>query len=819
MTRKPIPAIHKFTVIALSLATFTILFGLASQAQNVRGLGLQAMTGFAADSTTAGFVLPVTYALSGYAPWSVAVADVNGDGKPDLIVVSWYKTGNSESEGSIDVLLGAGDGTFAAPVRYGTLGGQALGVAVGDVNGDSKPDVIVANSCLSLPACNTGGGVSVLLGNGDGTFQPATIYYSGGQGADSVSIADLNGDGHPDLIVANCCQITGTNPGTLGILLGNGDGTFQPAVSHNAGDNSLQSLAVADLNGDGHLDVVAVGESSALVSVLLGNGDGTLRDEVDYTLSGSAPRTITIGDVNADGHPDLVVALLCQDQTCGTGGLNLFFGNGDGTFQAPVSYSAGGYDAASAVIADINGDGNPDLSVANTASFNGPGQVNVLLGNGNGTFQAAASFPSDANAPHDLALADLNGDGKPDAVVVNVEAPAVSILLNNSGAAATTTVLVSSPDPSTYGQSVSLTATVTSGLKTPVGPVIFYDGTSVLGSATLFHKSATIVVASLVAGSHSLLAVFQGSSKFAPSSSSPVIQTVTVASTATSLTSSANPAAVGQTVIYTATVTTQYGGTPTGTITFHDRTVTLATVPLNGNQAVFSTLYMLEVKHLIVATYSGDANNNSSASPVLTEQVGNGATFSSVTTLVTAKSPIFVGESVTFTATVTSAHGPIPDGETVTFYDGPRNSPLKIGSATTSGGVATFTTASLAAGAHTIIANYVGDSDFKSSVGSVKEVVEQYTTATTLTSNENPSHHNDPPTFTVTVISNGGPVPTGTVYITGRIGNVTLNGGTAQADMPNYSPGKHDFIAYYRGDAANQPSKSPVLVQVILPKQ
>jgi Bacterial Ig-like domain (group 3)/FG-GAP-like repeat len=817
MTRNSLSVVRNFMIIAIAVSILVLptLFGLDAECQNIRVSGVTPNKAFSPDSRSVGFELPVAYPLSEYESWSVVVADVNGDGKPDLIVASWSKDGGQGSEGSVDVLLGNGDGTLGPPVRYGTVGAQAFSLAVGDVNGDGKPDLVVANNCLSLTACNTGGGVTVLLGNGDGTFQPGTIFYSGGQSAESVAIADMNHDGHPDLIVINEAHLGGSGPGVVGILLGNGDGTFQPVVGYTVGNQLSQALAVGDLNADGNPDVVVVGdEDPGSVSVLLGNGDGTLQAQVFYPSGGQEPVTVAIGDVNGDGHPDLAVAQLCPDGTS-CGAVSVLIGNGDGSFQSPVNYNSGGVNPTAAVIGDMNGDGIPDLIVADSASFGGPGELNVLLGNGNGTFQPPVSFPS-AISPHGLAVADLNGDAKPDAVVVTEQPPSVTILLNNSGAAATSTALVAVPNPSTFGQSVTLTATVTSGSKTPTGPVIFYDGSTVVGTAMLAKKTAAISLSSPAVGSHTLLAVFQGSSKFAPSSSAPVSLPVAQATTITSITSSVNPVGIGQTVIYTATVAAQYSGAITGSMTFHDGGTTLATVALTGNQASWSTFYISQGTHSITAAYSGDANNAGSTSSVLTETAGNGAPISTKTSVVTSQSPVFVGQPVTFTATVTSTEGPIPDGETVTFYDGPAESLTKIGSATLSSGVAVLNTSLLVPGGHTITANYVGDATFRPSSGRVQEAVHQYTTSSAITSSLNPCHHGDHVILTVTVTSNGGPVPTGTVYMNGGIGNVTLSGGVAQVTMPFYHVDMHRINARYLGDVYNKASTAPTLIEVIL---
>src|SRR5215472_12947691 len=164
------------------------------------------------------FLPAVTYYSGAWDAYSVVVADVNGDGKPDVLVANHCIAMTNCTNGLMSVLLGNGDGTFQAAVTYNSGGSRAVSLVVADVNGDGKPDVLVANQCFSHANCAVGG-VGVLLGNGNGTFQPALSYASGKGRASSVAVADLNGDGRADLVV------TTWNPGSIGVLQGNGDGT------------------------------------------------------------------------------------------------------------------------------------------------------------------------------------------------------------------------------------------------------------------------------------------------------------------------------------------------------------------------------------------------------------------------------------------------------------------------------------------------------------------------------------------------------------------------------------------------------------------
>src|SRR5208282_1527288 len=345
-----------------------------------------------------------------------------------------------------------GNPLFLGVVDYDSAGNGTCFVAVADVNGDGKPDVVVSNG---------NGTVGVLLGNGDGTFQPAVTFNPGLQSQAGIALADLNGDGKPDLLVANASGVA--------VLLGNGDGTFQPAVTYGSGGSSPWSVAVADVNRDGKPDLIVANYSSSTVGVLLGNGDGTFQAAVTYSSGGGfrAP-SIAVADLNGDGKPDLAVANDCGG--C-DGSVAVLLGNGDGTFRPAVLYDSGGDLTWGGAIADVNGDGKPDLIVLNTFNYY-TANISVLLGNGDGTFQPALTYGSGAMWVYSIVVADVNGDGEPDLVVGNETLSggdgSVGVLLHTTP---TTTTLVSSLNPSVYGQAVTFTAAVSAASGTPTGTV------------------------------------------------------------------------------------------------------------------------------------------------------------------------------------------------------------------------------------------------------------------------------------------------------------------------------------------------------------
>jgi hypothetical protein len=363
---------------------------------------------------------------------AVAIADVNGDGKPDMVVANWCAYSSCTSPGTnVGVLLGMGDGTFQPAVEYESGGLYADSVAIAQLRGPGQPlDIIVAN-CGSSSQVNCvdtsgSGDVSVLLGNGDGTFKTAARYSLGASGATSVAVADVNGDGKLDLVVA-----TGSSTaGSVGVLLGVGDGTFGAEATYSSGGLSPLALAVADLNGDGKPDVVVSNQwaddtdTNSNVSVLLNDGTGKFPTAMSNPTGGFYPDSIAIADVNGDGKPDLVVANSSVGSDGGLGNVGVLLGNGNGTFLAPIPYLSGAYGAAAVAVADVNGDGIPDVVVANCSGSSSDcsgsaGNVGVLVGNGDGTFLAAVTYTSGSNYPFAVAVADVNGDGRPDIVAAN----------------------------------------------------------------------------------------------------------------------------------------------------------------------------------------------------------------------------------------------------------------------------------------------------------------------------------------------------------------------------------------------------------------
>jgi hypothetical protein len=268
-----------------------------------------------------GFLPPVSYSVGGSTPVWAAVADFNRDHNPDIAI-------SVTTTDSVAVLLGNGDGTFQPAMNY-TVGGGPQGITTGDLNGDGNPDVISADECGDDPACRAGT-VSVLLGRGDGTFEPRIVSPEGLFPL-SVAVANFNGDSHLDLAVANPCgaDLTCVSNGGIGIMLGNGDGTFQPVTIYLATGFDTARLNVGDFNLDGHPDVVGANAQGFDITVFLGNGDGTLQPGTDYTV-GQTPIAIAVGQFNKDRAPDLAVADQNSDE------ISILLNSGIALHRAPA---------------------------------------------------------------------------------------------------------------------------------------------------------------------------------------------------------------------------------------------------------------------------------------------------------------------------------------------------------------------------------------------------------------------------------------------------------------------------------------------------
>jgi hypothetical protein len=356
----------------------------------------------AAPTGSAPSFAPVRSYATGAGPVSVALGDLNGDGKPDLATANF-------GAGTVSVLLNRGDGSFEANRDYPTGRTPEL-VEIADLNGDGKSDLVNLRPRS----------ISVLLNQGAGTFAPA-VSYAIGRLWYEVVIGDLNGDAKPDLVTEG-----GSDSIIVSVLLNHGDGTFEPKRDYLAGRPS-GDIALGDVNGDGKPDLV-IAHDDCCVLVLLNGGDGSFETRRDYEVP--FPSRIALGDLNGDGKPDVATASHL--------GTSVLLNRGDGSFGAPRDYDCRPCNVAyptALAIADLNGDGKADLvtewdDVRYGELHEGNEyvtEVSVLLNKGNGTFGAAHDYESLHEAPP-LAIVDLNGDGKPDIAMEPLSY--VSVLLN-----------------------------------------------------------------------------------------------------------------------------------------------------------------------------------------------------------------------------------------------------------------------------------------------------------------------------------------------------------------------------------------------------
>ena len=481
----------------------------------------------------------------------IVAADFNNDGKLDYATVTNYRYNTG-----VNVCFGDGAGNFSAPVYYSVGNGQPNNIASGDFNNDGYPDIAV----LDL----NNGNVSVLLNKGDGTFD-SPVVYTAGKGGGQIQTRDFNNDGKLDIVTTN------SGDGTVSVLLGNGDGTFQIQKVSTSEAGAAQ-LAVGDFNGDGKLDVAAADYGSGNIAILLGNGDGTF--QAPTTLKGPGQNQgMVAADFNKDGKIDLAaVSGNMSNGTGGNGGVEVFLGQGDGTFKTGVNYPTvpvpygGNTGPQNPVVGDLNNDGNLDIIIGivvpSASDSNGQGHPTgtpILLGNGDGTFTLNPGTPAMAGySPVKIALGVFNNSSTALGAAVldvyggndNNTLDTVTMLLSVSG---TELELASSQNPSIQGESVTLTGTVMTsvpGLPTPTGTITFtYGSTSV--PVTMTNGAASYSTTTLPLGNTTVVASYSGDSNFNPAASLGLLQVVNPAPL--TITTTTLPDAV-QNVSFTGTV-------------------------------------------------------------------------------------------------------------------------------------------------------------------------------------------------------------------------------------------------------------------------
>jgi uncharacterized repeat protein (TIGR01451 family) len=406
---------------------------------------------FAADFTSRDY--PV-----GQQPAAIVVHDFNGDGKPDIAVLNLGGTPSSTGEGTVSILLGNGDGTFQSAKTLDVGGISPTSIAVADFNGDGKLDLVVAVPVNVLISC-TGSFVNILLGNGDGTFQPATKAVDVASNYALVSAGDVSADGKPDLVVQRTQFDPTCSPqGGFSVFLGNGDGTFQ----------AEQDLTgnVLDFNGDGIPDLETTVGYTGPLNVFLGQGNGRYKPLASGPEGNSG--YFTLGDFNNDKIQDQAVEAFvpCKGIFCNTVTtyVGIQLGNGDGTFQPQQLFPPGGYRA-------VQGGGGNQIYAMSPGDFNGDGKLDVafinfgtsgfrvLLGKGDGTLPGLLNFDT-GSGPISFVAADLNGDGRPDVVLANLNDATISVALNTFATTGADLAVTASGTPSLLSVTQNLTYTI-----------------------------------------------------------------------------------------------------------------------------------------------------------------------------------------------------------------------------------------------------------------------------------------------------------------------------------------------------------------------
>jgi YVTN family beta-propeller protein len=778
---------------ATSLGTGTISNGIATLATSTLTAGTHSITAqYGGDSNYSGAVsAPVSQTVN-QASSTVALAS---SPNPSTFGASVTLTASvtSGATGSVTFHEGAttlGTGSISSGIATLTIGSLAVGThsITAQYGGDSNytgavstpvsqvinlasstvalassPNPSIFGASVTLTATVTSGATGTVtfhdgttsLGTGTISTGVATLTTSSlGRGTHSIT-AQYGGDSnYTGAVSTPVSQVVNLASSTVALASSPNPSTFGASVTLTATVTSGATGTVTFHDG-----------TTSLGTGTISSGIATL------TTSSLAAGTHSItaqygGDTN---YSDAVSAPVSQTVNLATSTVALASSPNPSTFGASVTLTATVTSGATGTVTFH--DGTTSLGTGTI----GTGIATLTTSSlAVGTHSITAQYGGDSN---------YNGD---------VSTP-VSQTVNQ---ASSTVALASSPNPSTFGASVTLTATVTSGA---TGTVTFHDSTTSLGTGNISSGIATLTTNSLSVGTHSITAQYSGDSNYGGAVSTSVAQVVNMAIPTVALASSPNPSIFGATVTLTATVTSG----ATGMITFHDGTTALGTVTVASGVAVLTTNSLTVGTHPITAQYGGDSNYTGAVSTSVSQVV---SLATPAVTLVSSLNPSTFGANVTFTATVTSgATG------TVTFHDGTTS----LGTVTIGSGVATLTTTSLAGGTHSITAQYGGDSNYNTAVSTpVSQVVNQVSSSVALASSLNPS------TFgaSVTLTANVTPGATGTVTFhdgTTSLGTGTISSGVAMLTTGSLAAGTHSITAQYGGDSSYNAAVSPPVAQVV----
>ena len=791
--------VHAFGTVQLSssgTARLTLLPGVAGvHSYQARFLG----TGSATASMSGIAQVSVTPAAMPRAP---SIANLAASGGPGNYTLTATVTGvgTAAPSGVVSfadvtnagyVLRSATLGVGAAGLSYTMGASYATGpngafvdeIAVGDFNGDGFPDIVTVTGLNS-------GTVTILMNKGDGTFTTMPSFPGTTDSPGSLAVGDFNGDGNLDIAIGDDFD------GMLTILLGNGDGTFRrgatkvlPALNGNS-FVGLFSIAVGDFNHDGIADLAVVDVDSQTLRVLLGKGDGTFTEQAAHPPVGVNPLDIAVGDLNGDGKLDLIVCNLFGPAHSLSGTtLNVFLGNGDGTFTAAADVAVQG-GAEQIFAADFDGDGKLDLAV----NYSGvaPGLVQVLSGNGDGTFTARTAAQSYVYLVG-AGLGDLNGDGRPDlAGAFDQYANNVAGLIGNGDGSFTASQF------GTDSYQIPSLAVVADFKGLGYGEIAIgnqQNGVTLMephwtGTATAIATG----ISPVGTGTHYVDAMYGGDANYSGSTSNQVPLVAQRVVTALTLSASSSVSPLGQSVTLVASLDqfSAQNHAATQNVTFFSNGVKVGTGVVASGVATLATSSLPAGPDSLTASYVGDTNfapsNSGSVAHTVTGQnsgVGT-STALAVTTAGAAVLSVVQGTVVSLTATVTAAGLPVSPGQ-VRFCDAAAAScsgaHLLGTSALTSAGTAVLKLRP-ALGSHSYRAVFAGTNDRLTSMSAVASLTVTGVpqgTVTSLAATGVPGNY----TLTANVSGPGPGVPTGQVsfqdvtnagYV---LGTATLNGGSA----------------------------------------
>ena len=789
------------------------------------------------------FAAAQTYALSA-SPSALFVGSLSGKATPEIAITTDCGSSICGQPGNLVIWRNRGDGTLLESASY-AVGYSPASIAAADLHGTGKIDLVVANSCGQDSSCKSQGTAMVFSGNGAGRFN-ATAEFNIGSAPSSIALANLTGSGN-DLVVAQ----RGSNQ--VAVFLADGKGGFGAPAVYPVG-SAPSSLTVADINGDGRQDIAVANFQSSTVSVLFGNAKGKLQPAVAYQV-GTGPEAVAPVSPGRGMAFNLVAAN-------GNGGATpmgsdiTLLAKPKPLLTAPTSVTLTNSPAISAADAQVT-------LTATVAGASGTATGNVVFS----TVVGAVSTPiSDCGG---AAGATLNGAGSvtcltqllpvgTDTVQANylgdiVYSALPSNTVSQTVSKTTPTVALTSTGASfSVDQTVAVTATiapttptVATDVLTIAGAVSFTDGGNPIAScasvtptfsAATGHATAVCNLTGLTVGSHSIAASYAGNATYnTASSTSSLALTITTANSTTTVAAAPAAPAVNQSVTYTATVAPSVAPPPvpanevtiTGTVVFKDGASTI--LGCDAQPVVFSavtgsgtatcTVASLAAGiHLIVATYAGDTNYGTSVSSTLGLTVTKAATSIAVTA--TPASPS-VAASVTYQATVTATANPpvateLPIAGSVSFTDGGTTitgcGAQSVVFNVLGQGLAQCTTTAGAAGAHSIVAVYTGDTNYNgvTLTPALSVTVTKGNTSLALASSVNPSSLNQSVTFTATVTPPTGSAiafaPASTVAFTDNGASITgctaqsLTAGVATCATSALTGGHHSVVATFSGD-------------------